>query len=74
MIRFADKLDNTESTELPDLSNYKEIKPVLKTTDDKVMHDFLFDIINHENENSQYSKEYTKLIDKAIEERRKHAI
>ena len=42
-----------------------------KTTDDKIMHDFLFDIINHENENSQYSKEYTKLIEKAIEERRK---
>ena len=36
MIRFADKLDSTESTKLPDLSNYKEIKPVLKTTDDKV--------------------------------------
>lgn len=36
MIRFADKLDSTESTELPDLSKYKEIKPVLKTTDDKV--------------------------------------
>lgn len=36
MIRFADKLDKTESSELPDLSNYKEIKPILKTTDDKV--------------------------------------
>lgn len=36
MIRFADKLDKTESSEHPDLSNYKEIKPVLKTTDDKV--------------------------------------
>lgn len=35
MIRFAEKLDKTESSELPDLSNYKEIKPILKTTDDK---------------------------------------
>ena len=36
MIRFADKLDKTESTELPSLSNYREIKPILKTTSDKV--------------------------------------
>ena len=36
MIRFADKLDKAESTELPGLSNYREIKPILKTTSDKV--------------------------------------
>ncbi len=36
MIRFADKLDKTENIEAPELSNYKEIKPILKTADDKV--------------------------------------
>ena len=36
MIKFADKLDKAESTELLGLSNYREIKPILKTTNDKV--------------------------------------
>lgn len=36
MIRFADKVDRTESMERPDLSSYKEIKPILKTSDEKV--------------------------------------
>lgn len=36
MIRFADRMDRTESAELPDLSNYREIKPILKISDEKV--------------------------------------
>ena len=36
MIRFADRMDRTESVELPDLSNYREIKPILKISDEKV--------------------------------------
>lgn len=36
MIRFADKLDKTESAEFPGQSKFKEIKPILKTSDDKV--------------------------------------
>lgn len=36
MIRFADKLDKTESAEFPEQSKFKEIKPILKTSDDKV--------------------------------------
>lgn len=40
-----------------------------KTKNDKAMHDFLLDIVNHENESSQYSKKYSELIDKAIKER-----
>ena len=45
-----------------------------KTKDDKIMYDFLFDIINHEMENYQYSKKYEKLIDEAIEKREKNEI
>lgn len=37
-----------------------------KTKNDVEMQTFLLDIINHENENSQYTKEYEKLIDKAL--------
>lgn len=48
MIRFADKLDKTESSELPNLSNYKEIKPILKTTDDKVQ-SFWEDVFGEED-------------------------
>lgn len=40
-----------------------------KTKNDRAMHDFLFDIVNHENERSQYSKKYSQLIDKAIKAR-----
>lgn len=36
MIRFTDRMDRTESSELPVLSNYREIKPVLKISDEKV--------------------------------------
>lgn len=36
MIKFAEKLDNTERTEIPELANYKDITPILKTTDSKV--------------------------------------
>lgn len=39
-----------------------------KTKNDKSMQNFLLDILNHENENSQYTKEYEKLIDKALKE------
>lgn len=37
-----------------------------KTKYDLAMQEFLLDIVNHENENTQYSKEYDKLIKKAI--------
>ena len=40
-----------------------------KTKNDESMQNFLLDILNHENENSQYTKEYEKLIDKALKER-----
>lgn len=40
-----------------------------KTKNDAGMQEFLLDIVNHENENSQYTKEYEKLIKKAIKER-----
>lgn len=40
-----------------------------KTKNDEGMRNFLLDIINHENESSQYTKEYEKLIKKAIKER-----
>lgn len=36
MIRFADRLDKFENTELTGLSNYREIKPILKTINDRV--------------------------------------
>lgn len=39
-----------------------------KTKNDESMQNFLLDILNHENENSQYTKEYEKLIDKALKE------
>lgn len=39
-----------------------------KTKHDKSMQNFLLDILNHENENSQYTKEYEKLIHKALKE------
>lgn len=39
-----------------------------KTKNDKSMQNFLLDILNHENENSQYTKEYEKLIEKALQE------
>lgn len=41
-----------------------------KTQNDSAMQEFLLDIINHENESSQYTKEYNKLIDKAIDKKR----
>lgn len=37
-----------------------------KTKNDNVMQEFLLDIIEHENESSQYSKKYKSLIDKAL--------
>lgn len=37
-----------------------------QTSDDKVMQEFLLDIINHENENSQYTRKYKALIEKAV--------
>lgn len=37
-----------------------------QTADDKVMQGFLLDIINHENENCQYTRKYKALIEKAI--------
>ena len=40
-----------------------------KTKNNAAMQEFLLDIVNHENENSQYTKEYAKLIKKAIKER-----
>lgn len=42
----------------------KKIKD--KTKNNLAMQSFLLDIVNHENESSQYRKEYTKLIDKAL--------
>ena len=38
-----------------------------QTSDDKVMQEFLLNIINHENENSQYTRKYKALIEKANE-------
>lgn len=40
-----------------------------KTKNDEIMRRFLFDIINHENENMQFSKQYKKLIEKAVKEK-----
>jgi hypothetical protein len=37
-----------------------------RTADDKIMQEFLLDIINHENENSQYTRKYKSLIEKAV--------
>ncbi len=37
-----------------------------KTGEDKVMQEFLLDIVNHENENSQYTRKYKALIEKAV--------
>ena len=37
-----------------------------KTQHDMGMQAFLLDIVNHENENTQYTKEYEKLIEEAI--------
>ena len=53
------------------LKNNKTIKEKLdeKTKNDKAMRDFLFDIVNHENESSQYTKKYKELIDLALNER-----
>ncbi len=48
MIKFVDKLDRTESTELPAPSNYKEIKPILKTFDNKVQR-FWEDVFGEDN-------------------------
>ncbi|WP_174919139.1 hypothetical protein [Peptacetobacter hominis] len=42
-----------------------------KTKDDADMSMFLINILNHENDNSQYKKEYEKLIDKYIKNRSK---
>ena len=41
-----------------------------KTKNDAGMKDFLLDIVDHENENSQYTKEYEKLIEQAVKERK----
>ncbi len=41
-----------------------------KTKNDLAMQDFLLNIVNHENESSQFTKEYNKLIDKAVAKRR----
>lgn len=38
-----------------------------RTKEDDIMRDFLLDIINHENENSQYTRKYKSLIEKAVE-------
>ena len=48
MIKLVDKLDRTESTELPAPSNYKEIKPILKTFDNKVQR-FWEDVFGEDN-------------------------
>lgn len=41
-----------------------------KTKNDLAMQDFLLNIVNHQNESSQFTKEYNKLIDKAVAKRR----
>lgn len=41
-----------------------------KTKDDAVMNEFIYAIINQEMESSQYTKKYTELINKAVEDRR----
>lgn len=48
MIRFADKLDKTESAELPEQSGFKEIKPILKTSESQVK-DYWDDIFSEDN-------------------------
>lgn len=40
-----------------------------KTKNDAEMQKFLLDIVNRENENSQYTKEYERLIRKAVKGR-----
>lgn len=45
----------------------KKIKE--KAGSNKVMKDFLYAIISHENERGQYSKQYKKLIEKAVDEK-----
>lgn len=47
-------------------------KIIDKTKNNQAMQEFLLNIINHENESSQYTKEYTKLIEDAIEKGEVH--
>ena len=41
-------------------------KIIEKTKNEPILQKFILDIVNHENETSQYNAEYTKLIEKAI--------
>lgn len=40
-----------------------------KAGSDKIMRNFLYAIISHENESGQFSKQYKKLIEKAVDEK-----
>ena len=39
-----------------------------KTEGNDIMNKFLMDILEHENENSHYSKKYKQLIEKAVKD------
>lgn len=67
MIRFADKIDRTESTELPDLSNYREIKSILKTSDDKVQ-SFWDDVFGEEESSEDIYFTYEDIVAEVFEQ------
>lgn len=60
MIRIADKLDKPQNLEFSKSSNFREIKPILKTTDNKV-HSFWEDVFSE-----QESPDYTYLTEEEI--------
>lgn len=66
MIRFTEKLDKTESAELPEVSDYKEIHPILKTTDDKVQN-FWDDMFGEEESSDDISLTDEEIISEVFE-------
>lgn len=59
MIRFVDKLDKTESAESPEQSRFKEIKPILKTSDDKVQ-DYWKDVFSDDKSSDDITIKHCK--------------
>ena len=66
MIRFTDKVDRTESAELPDLSHYKEIKPILKISDEKVQ-SFWDDVFGEDDSTEDFCFTEDEIISEVFE-------
>lgn len=66
MIRFIDNTEKKEYSELPYLSNYKEIKPILKTTDEKV-YSFWDDVFGEDDLSEDFCFSEEEIISEVFE-------